>query len=494
MSAYQYGPWEPDAAGVDALVLATAKNVWPSKGGYIPIPGLSAIALSALPAKCVGACKARTASGGWLIFAGTRTKLYKLVSNVWTDYTRASGGDYSTAIDDYWSFTQFGSKLIATNLADDVQVIDVDTGATAFSALGGTPPKARYVTVVGDFVVLASLSTGDRLLRNSAINDSAGWTVGTNLCDEQEFADGGRVTGLKGGEYGYVGQEKSLRRMIFQPGSDQAFRFERIDEEHGPAAGYSLVGAGPLIAFLANDGFYTYGPGGLIPIGAQRVNKWFRANCDASRYFAVQSFTDPFAPRFGWAFYNSSGSTNFDRVIWYDWHIDRFTYAEVTAQYWASLVTAGVTLEDLDAYGDLDSGLIPYPFDSRVWEGGAPAIGAVNSSGQMAFLEGATPLTALFLTSPMHVNPSYRSKEFVIEPLGIFNGVSPTVRIGKRENTQSSPTYTAAASPSSLTGLWRITASGRVHEFEVTLTQSAGATWEHMQGLDIQAARTAGMK
>ena len=83
---------------------------------------------------------------------------------------------------------------------------------------------------------------------------------------------------------------------------------------------------------------------------------------------------------------------------------------------------------------------------------------------------------------------------FAKEHPGVLNGVTPTVRVGKRENTQNAATYTAAASPSSLTGLWRITASGRVHEFEVTLTQSAGTAWEHMQGLDIQAARLAGMK
>jgi hypothetical protein len=111
------------------------------------------------------------------------------------------------------------------------------------------------VTVVGDFAVLASLSTGDRRVRNSGINDSTSWTVGTSLCDEQEFADGGRVTGLAGGEYGRVVQEKSIRRMIFQPGSDQAFRFERVENEHGAAAGYSLASTANTIYFLANDGF-----------------------------------------------------------------------------------------------------------------------------------------------------------------------------------------------------------------------------------------------
>ena len=491
---FNFGPWEPDAAGVDAGVMLVAKNVWPSKVGYIPIPSLDGISIDELPAKCIGLAFARTSAGGWVIFAGTTTNLYKFESNAWVEYTRVSGGDYAVPTDDYWSFTQFGSKLIAVNIADDPQVIDVDTGATAFSALGGSPPRARYVAVVGDFVVLASLSSSDRKQRNSAINDSAGWTVGTNLCDEQEFPDGGRITGLAGGENGYTVQEKSIRRMIFQPGSDIAFRYERVEAEHGAAAGYSLASTANTIFFLANDGFYSFNQNGLVPIGAQRVNKWFRANCDASRYFAVIAFADPFAPRVGWAFYNAAGSTNFDRVIWYDWQLDRWSYAEMEAQFWSSLVTAGVTLEDLDVYGDIDGGGIPYPFDSRVWEGGAPVIGAVSSSGTMSFLEGGLPLAAVFASSPLRLNPGYRSKEFEIEPLGVLHDVAPTLRIGKRENTQVAQTYTSATAPSSVTGIWRMTASGRVHDFEVTLTQSSGTNWEHMQGLDILAARSAGMK
>lgn len=494
MTAAPWGPWEPDAAGIDAQVLAIAKNVWVSKNGYIPIPDLSAISSSVLPSKCIGIAFARTSAGGFLTFAGTATDLYRFQSNAWVSVTRLSGGSYAVATDDYWSFTQFGSKLLATNIADNLQVIDVDTGAANFSDCAGSPPRARYVTVVGDFAVLASLSTGDRQVINSAINDSTGWSIGTNLCDEQEFADGGRVTGIAGGEYGRVVQEKSIRRMIFQPGSDQAFRFERVENEHGAAAGYSLAATANTIYYLANDGFYSFNDNGLNPIGAQRVNAWFRANCDSSRYFAVISFTDPFAPRIGWAFYNSAGSANFDRVIFYDWQLDKWTYAELTAQYWASLTTAGVTLEDLDVYGDIDSGGIPYPFDSRVWEGGAPVIGAVSAAGKMSFLQAATPLTAVLTSCPIHVNPGSRSKDFVIEPMGVFNDGAPTLRIGKRESTKNPVVYTSAVSPSILSGLYRITASGRIHTFEQTITQSSGTVWEHAQGLDIQGASMAGRK
>lgn len=480
--------WEPDSAGVDSGVLSVARNVYPSKTGYIPIQSLSAITSHALPAKCVGAFAVRTTAGGYLIFAGTQTKLYKYVAGNWVDYTRLSGGDYAVPTDEYWSFKEFGSKLIAVNISDDPQVIDVDSG-TAFAALAGTPPKARYVDVVGGFVVLACLSSDNRAVRNSALEDETGWTLGVNFCDEQTFPDGGRVTGVAGGEFGYVAQERAIRRMIFQPGNDIAFRFERVESEHGCAAGYGLKGTADSIFFPSNDGFYRFTDQGLVPIGTQRINKWFRANSDTSRFFSILAFADPYAPRIGWAFFNTSASINLDRVLFYDWQLDRFSYAEITAQYWVSLSTAAVTLEELDSYGDIDSGLIPYPFDSRVWEGGAPVVGAIDSSGLLGFLEGTLPLTATFNYAPMHLAPGFRATVTQIYPLGIFNDAAITLRVGRRSHVQQSTSYTASISPSSLTGVARFKADGRIHDFEVTLTQTTGTNWSQAQGIDVEATQ-----
>lgn len=480
------GPWEPDSAAVDTGALAVAKNVFPSKTGYGPVPGLAEFSTDALPSKCFGLFFAQVSAGGWVVFAGTQTKLYKFTGGAWVDYTRSSGGDYNVPTDDYWSFAQYGSKVIACNLNDDVQAIDVDTGAVNFSALGGSPPKARYVTVVGDFVILGCLGSNNRKIRNSAINDSTGWTVGTNLCDEQEFADGGRVTGVAGGEFGYVVQERAIRRMIFQPGSDTAFRFERVEKQRGAAGGYSVVSTINAVFFLSDDGFYAFGANGLVPIGGQRVNDWFRSNSDTSRFFSVQSFADPYAPRVAWAFYNTSGSTNFDRLLVYDWQLDRWSYAEAEAQFWAALVTAGVTLEQLDSYGSIDSG-VPYSLDSRAWEGGAPVIAAVNSSGRLSFLEGATPLTATFTTAPMHVSKGSRSLIQSVYPVGSFNDSTLAIRVGKRENTKIAPSYTASITPSATSGHARCRSSGRLHNFELTISHTSGSAWEHAQGFDIEA-------
>lgn len=482
-----FGPWEPDSAGHDTGVLAVARNVYPQKVGYGPIPALASYGTDSPFATdpCVGACYARTSSGGWIVFAGTRSKLYRLIGKTWTDVSRTSGGAYNVPVDEYWSFTQFGAHLIAVNINDDPQVLNVDSGSTSFSALGGNPPRSRYVAVVGDFVVLACQS-GDatRRITNSAINDSEGWTVGVGLCDEQEFPDGGRITGLAGGEFGWVVQEKAIRQMIFQPGSDYAFRFQRVEQERGAASGYSLQAVGQRIFFISDDGFYMMLPGATpVAIGAQRVNEWFRDESDTSFFFSTISFVDPTGPRVCWAFKSTGAGANLDRVIVYDWSLDRWSYAEVEAQFWVNYATPGTALEGLDVYGSIDGGGIPYPFDSRVWEGGRPAIGAIDVSGGLSFLEGSDALAALLVTGVSHFIPGRRAFINSVHPMGTYEASTLALRIGKQESADKAVTWAGPVAPSPRSGLFRLRASARQHTMELSITQTSGNRWRHAQGL-----------
>lgn len=467
--------------------MSDARGVYPSKTGYIPIPTLENFSDNTVSGDAAGFFTGTTTAGGKVTFVGTRTKLYKFDDTLgFIDYTRTSGGDYNVPSDDYWSFTQFDSQVIACNINDAPQVIDIDTGATAFSALGGSPPASRYVTVVGDFVVLACQSAAPRKVVNSAINDATGWTIGTNLCDEQEFADGERITGIAGGEYGWIVQEKAIRRMIFQPGFDQAFRFERVERERGCATGYGLIAVKDTLYFPAIDGFYAFRDS-LMPIGHQRINKWFNNNADTSRFFSVLGFTDPFAPRVYWAFFNSANSDSLDRLLIYDWSLDQWSYSIQDAQFWGSTRSSGTTLEGLNVYGDIDGGGIPYPFDSRVWEGGLPAIAAITTAGKLAFLAGALPMNAALLTAPMQLTPSARSFVQNVYPIGIFNGAAQTMRVGRREHGGTAAAYSAYVSPSTRAGTFRVRRAGRLHEFEHQLAQLSGTTWEHAEGIDITA-------
>ena len=219
----QFGEWRPDIALLDNQFAAIAENVYPAPNSYLPFLGLVP-RTTPLPAKALGLTFARTSSGAYVIYAGTATKLYKWNGTAWADVSRAVGGAYNVADDALWCFAQFGDVLVAVHPGDEPQEADVTAG-TAFEALGGNPPNATSVAVVGDFLVLSGLTTNNRVIKWWGINNIEQWTVGLELSDEQEFPDGGPVIGVAGGESGFVVQDRSCapcnscpgRPMLFSP-------------------------------------------------------------------------------------------------------------------------------------------------------------------------------------------------------------------------------------------------------------------------------------
>lgn len=470
-----FGEWAPDVCQLDSQLTAIAENVYPGPNSYTPIPALGAISTAALLDPCLGLAFARTVSGAWVIFAGTANNLYKYASGSWTDVTRIVGGDYGVATGHAWSFTQWGTYLIAVNINDNPQVINIDSG-TEFEDLAGSPPKAKHVTVVGPHVVLSGLASNERMLQWSGVEDHESWTVGTGLSDEQEFPEGGPIIGVAGGENGYVVQDRAIRMMQHLPGDiDTIFTFTRIEDKKGCISQQGFVTVNQTVFFVGEDGFFSIGSGGLSPIGANRINEWFRDNCDLARRSYIRAFAVADKPRVAWFFHSNPTSTNYDRIIFYDWSLNRWSYAIVSAQYYATLASVGMTLEDLNAFGTLDS--LEVSLDSAVWAGGRPFIGAINADGELAALNGA-PLAATFDTVERHLSPGSRS--FVSEVYPLIDADGLTVAPGTRERLQNSVAWGSAASLE-ITGSCSMLSSGRLHRFRIAIP--AGTVWANAQGV-----------
>src|SRR5262245_25327857 len=221
----QLAEWRPDLALLDNQFSADVENAFAGLNSYWPIPSLIPYTnVPPLPDRCVGATAARTSDGQWKIYAGTPTKLYKFTFTGWVDVSRTTGGNYNVPpLGEKWSFAQFGDWLFAVNSGDVPQRINVMTGSN-FEAVPGSPPIAHNVKQVGDFLVLSGLMSSpynQRQIIWCGINDTTMWTPGTNLCDVQEFPDGGPVQGVAGGEIGYVVQDRTIRLMQFLPGDSQ---------------------------------------------------------------------------------------------------------------------------------------------------------------------------------------------------------------------------------------------------------------------------------
>ena len=475
------GALEKDRAGIDTGLLTIARNAYPTTIGWEPMPRMVQVTSWALPAACKGLFFARTASGGYQVYAGTATKLYKLVSNIWVDYTRTVGGNYATGSANFWQGAQWGSLLILVNGSDAPQVIDVDSGATNFSALAGSPPVSVYIGVVGDFVFLMDATNRKRAINcgTTGPNTATSWTVGTDLCDEYIAPDGGSITSPPMlGEYGLVMQEGGIaRRIVLQPGDAfAAFRFEKIEGIKGCVGGYSCVAANGKIFYQAEDGVYSLGPDGSnTPVGSQRVDRYFRENSDQARLNEFQAFADPYSTRIYWAYYTTSSATTFDGLLGYDWLLDRFFFSDAAAAFWAPIIIPGQTLEALAIeYPDLDA--MTVSLDSRQFQGGRPTIGAVRANGGLVLLSG-TPGDATIQTSAVQLVPPVRALNTEVEVRGDLGSASVEVWVGKRERPSQALSWVGPFTPSEETGIAYPHVSARHHAFEVRLT----GEWTNIQ-------------
>ena len=158
--------YAPDIVDYQGNSSLTISGVVPRADGYGPVPAPS-VYTAALPAQCRGAFVAWQSDGTVHVFAGTATNLYLLNNTTlaWGDVSKGSGTYTSLAATDQWQFAQFRDYVIAVqdnttpqffNLASPTLFADLSTAAGAL----GTAPSARYVTVVGRFLVLTGIVAG----------------------------------------------------------------------------------------------------------------------------------------------------------------------------------------------------------------------------------------------------------------------------------------------------------------------------------------------
>ncbi len=426
--------YKPDVSDYEGIAAQTVRNVLPRADGYGPFPDFTMFT-TALAAACRGFFYARKADGSVLVFAGISTKLYTL-SNTdfsWTDVSKAAGTYSALPSTDQWQFAQFNNFVFAVQINTAVQVFDLTT-STAFADLGGSPPQARYIAVVNRFLVLSGLGSATPYrIQWSGFNATTTWTSGTNQSDFQDFPDGGIVRGVAGGEYGVVFQDSSVRRMIYAPGSPVVFQIERISEEKGIFAPLSMIRGGDRVFFIGNDGFQMILPGGYPqPIGKEKIDRTFFDDVDTGNLQLCIGASDPKSSRVYWAYKSLSGSTgSFDKIICYDWALQRFSPIEMMGEYLATLAQPGITLESLDSIsGSLDA--LTFSLDD-VSTASLSQLSAVNSVHKLGFFTGAN-LEATMVTAEKS-GDGQRLRVRGFRPITD----APTVfgRISKRENLQA---------------------------------------------------------
>jgi hypothetical protein len=477
-----FGNFEPDRGRFSPGSSPNVVNALPTATGWGPMPSLTEIS-TALAAECKGAIAVRTSAGAYLIFAFTAAKAYKLNTTdyTWTEVTRLAGGDYNLPEGDRWSFAVFGSYLIAVQLGDVPQYIDVDSGSN-FDALAGSPPTARFVWVAGEHLVLGAISSLPNKVMVSGRGDAGYWTVGKRGCDYQEFPDGEEIMGGIGSEKGaIIFQRRMIRQMIVGAFGDYSFRTEVINPNRGVIAPYSIVQVGPgIAAYLSSDGFCMGVEG--KPIGAERVDSTFFGFADNDTLASTRGVVDPYKKIIWWQVTLSSGNN----LYGYNYQLDRWCHAESNVEEMVDLATPAITIDGLDLlYASIDD--VTPSFDSRLFSGGLPAFAAFTTDHKLAYHTGANR-AATFDTWEMQLNPGRRS--FVQEVRPVLDATTYTMKIATAaRHSGTALTFGSAVSPNSSTGICHFRSDGLLHKFRLEI--AASQSWSHVMGLeDIRAKPT----
>lgn len=475
----EFGEWLPDQPRLRNPGCPVVKNVLPHSRGYIPFPATQTYS-SALNGFCYGATYARDKNNNVVVYAGSATKLESLSTGGWTDVTRLSGGAYATT--ERWEFVQFGEDIIATNFVDDIQSITM--GGANFAALGGTPPKARHITTARNFVLLGNLNdSGDGLVPRRvqwcALNDPTDWTASAvTQSDSEDLSNaGGWIHRLVGREHVLVYQERAITRMDYV-GTPAVWSFDEIEPSLGLLAPGALVNVGQTDFFLSERGFQMLQSGARAePIGVDRVDRFVLDDIDYSALNRITSGLDLRSHRLFWCYPgagNNGGTPN--KIVVYDYGINRWSYAEIDIQAILSAATPAYTLEELDSVSaSLDA--LAVSLDSPAWQGGTPQLAFFDTSHQLGFFSGS-PLTGSIETAEHELTPGARSLLTATRPL--IDGGSTTVAIGSR-NLQSSSIDWLPADSMRTTGRTTRRKNARYH----TLRVAPSSSWTYAQGIDV---------
>jgi hypothetical protein len=353
--------WTPDLAGV-AENLAVAKNVVPSALGYNPFP--TAVDYSAAASEDLNNVFAGKFSSTTTVFSGGTTKLFKFDGADLSMDNVSKTGNYSSVVK--WNFTQFGNTIIAANNVNKLQGYTLGS-STTFDDLNASAPVAEYVTVVRDFVVAASLDGGSNAnkVQWSNINDETNWTTGAaSQSDYQIISDGGNIHGMTGGEIGLIFLDRAIVRMSYI-GSPLFFQFDTISRGVGCVEGNTVVQYGSMTYFLGADGFYSCDGTTVTAIGTQKVDAWFYANANPSKLNLMSSTIDPFRKIVVWKFIDNFAQNT---LLIYNWQVQKWSYCTTDVDVVASSASAGMTLEGLDLYGNMDT--LTTSLDDALWSGG----------------------------------------------------------------------------------------------------------------------------
>lgn len=481
-----FAPWEPDKPDFSGEYSLRARNVIPAATGFRPFPSMVKNG-SALAGKVLGAAFFVETSGLPTTIAGTQDRLFFRGASNWL----GKGSGYNAG-NNGWSFALFGDIIVATNGVDDPRCATLGPDSlTSFTVLAGAP-KANTAAVVGDFLMLGGLSAQPNAVRWSGIDDPFAWPEpGSNdaqykQSDIQVFPDGGNVQAIATGMTSFdalIFCERAIKRAQYI-GPPYVFQFSDVTTAKGTIAPRSVVQAGNLTFFLAEEGFFVTDGSTVTNIGLERIDLWWRQNSNDQRRYEVQGVYDPINGVVVWRFASNScpdGIT--DRLLLFHPELNRFSLVFQEMECLCIDSGRGITLEQLDELGALDS--LPMSLDAKSLKGGVPMLGAFNEKHNACLFSGL-PMPAVIETME---TGGQRMMIMAARPL--IDGANADCTVLYRDFQSQAVKSKSIARPSTFDGLCRCHISARYARLQVDIP---GQTiWTHATGAEFYLEEDGGM-
>jgi hypothetical protein len=464
----QLGEWMPDQSGITGA-LTDAKNVVSQAVGYGPFPTAVAFSGSATE-DLVSLYAAKNPDTTTQLFTAGTTKIYT-VSGVGA-LTQVKSG-MTTGITDKVRFTQFGKAVISTNNAEKLQAWTLGT-STAFADLSATAPIAKYITVIRDFVVVANTYESSEQkqyrVRWSAINDETDWTENVNTqSDYQDIPDGGQIVGIRGGEFGLVFLERAISRMTYV-GTPFIFQFDNISRNKGCMVAGSIAQYQGITFFLSDDGFYMCDGQQVVPIGSEKVDRFFIDDASEADYGSMSAAVDPIRKLVIWNYVAIDGNR---KLMIYNFATKKWTYADAGTDYISEASSAAVTLEQLDSINSSIDALTT-TLDSRLYVGGKYFLG--GTLGAKVYTYTGTGATGQIATGDIDLG----GQSVVTLARPQVDSGSATIAVASRQLLSQDVTFGTAVAADSENRV-SLRSSGRYHRLQLTPT----GNWTNAVAIDV---------
>ena len=379
---------------------------------------------------------------------------------------------------DMWTAARYGTRFYLANEMDPLQFIDVDSGAS-FADVPGSPPRAKFVSVIGDFLFLAHLRIGatdyPRDWQHSAIDDPTDWVIdgGPGSSDRQSIPSGDEITGImpRANNGGRILQRNAKRSLIFSPGGPTAFEQRDIDPINGVFAPYSIVDIG-------NDDYVYIHDQGIFrgdshtPIGLDNISRTLLSRVDYDKIEQIQGSLESTSRRALWRAQDQTG-------VWfmfgYDVFREKFFMTDVAATSLTNMVGVATLIDDIHGLVDNYPGIL---VDSPIFAGGRVAPGVWLADHCMYSLTGS-PLAATIETPTFAPNPGGGAFLYGVTMAGTAPNWS--IRIGSATLAETAVTWSSVSTEAARTGVAPTRVDANFHRIRLSIP--SGTDWTHVHAM-----------